>query len=398
MKKSVSIFAQIAKIDEAKREVWGVATSEIVDKEGEVFDYGTSKPYFKAWSDEIAKATDGKSLGNVREMHEPSAVGKLVEIGFDDELKEVRVAAKIIDEEAWRKCVQGVYTGFSIGGTYVNAWKDGEYTRYTAKPVEISVVDNPCNPGAHFTAVKADGTWETRKFIPETAPSHDAPKRRVVGSPGAGRGGTRKGADQHMEKIGAKHSAETRAHHEALGKCMTKIAQACGEAQEHVDALLGKDDADGAARPSFTKQDSAGPQPEMKTGEQPMNEQQGKDLDKAAMDSALALAKVAEMEKSVANLRAEVKNNLEELGQALANLAAAIAKLSGEPPLHASIARAGRPGDGTQRVARAAIPTFTITKEDDGGGSGKTGEEGKSVHQLLKQALKNPQRASYYLR
>ncbi len=129
-----------------------------------------------------------------------------------------------------------------------------------------------------------------------------------------------------------------------------------------------------------------------------MNEQQGKDLDKAAMDSALALAKVAEMEKSVANLRAEVKNNLEELGQALANLAAAIAKLSGEPPLHASIARAGRPGDGTQRVARAAIPTFTITKEDDGGGSGKTGEEGKSVHQLLKQALKNPQRASYYLR
>src|SRR5215471_16463635 len=99
--KNVNLFAQIAKIDEAKREVWGVATSEIVDKDGEIFDYRSSKPYFKAWSDEISKATDGKSLGNVREMHEPSAVGKLVEIGFDDELKEVRVGAKIIDEDAW---------------------------------------------------------------------------------------------------------------------------------------------------------------------------------------------------------------------------------------------------------------------------------------------------------
>jgi hypothetical protein len=382
MKKTLNLFAQIAKIDEAKREVWGVATSEIVDKDGEVFDYETSKPFFKAWSDEISKATEGKSLGNVREMHEPSAVGKLVEIGFDDQLKEVRVAAKIIDEEAWRKCAQGVYTGFSIGGTYVNAWKDGEYTRYTAKPVEISVVDNPCNPGAHFTAVKADGTWEMRKFAVQTVALRDTRTQRAGEIP-AVRGAARKGKDQHMEKIGAKHSAETRAHHEALGKCMAKIAQACGEAQNHVDALLDKEEADGAARSAITKQDSAGPQPEMKSGDQPMNEQQSKDLEKATTDAASALARVAEMEKGVASLRVEMKSNLEELGQALANLAGAIGKLS---------------GDGTQRVARAAVPAFTITKEDDGSRTDKAGEEGKSVHEMLKHALKNPQRASYYLR
>src|SRR5258708_6983694 len=230
MKKAMHLFAQIAKIDEARREVWGVATSEIVDKDGEIFDYKTSKPYFKVWSDEISKATAGKSLGNVREMHAPSAVGKLVEIGFDDELKEIRVAAKIIDEAAWQKCKQGVYTGFSIGGTYVKAWKDGEYTRYTAQPVEISVVDNPCNPGAHFTAVKADGTWEVRKFAlrPKTAE----------------RSSLQKGTEESMEKTGAKHSAETRAHHEAIAKCVDKIAQACGEAKEHVNALLGKDEAE----------------------------------------------------------------------------------------------------------------------------------------------------------
>jgi hypothetical protein len=37
--KSMNLFAQIAKIDESKHEVWGVATAEIVDKEGEIFDY-----------------------------------------------------------------------------------------------------------------------------------------------------------------------------------------------------------------------------------------------------------------------------------------------------------------------------------------------------------------------
>jgi hypothetical protein len=166
--KSMNLFAQIAKIDESKHEVWGVATAEIVDKEGEIFDYQSSKPYFKRWSDEISKATDGKSLGNVREMHEPSAVGKLVAIAFDDDLKQIRVGARIVDSVAWQKCMLGVYTGFSIGGAYVDAWKDGEYVRFTANPVEISVVDNPCVPGAHFTAVKADGTCEVRKFTHRT--------------------------------------------------------------------------------------------------------------------------------------------------------------------------------------------------------------------------------------
>ena len=376
MKKTVHLFAQISKIDEAKREVWGVATSEVVDKDGEVFDYSTSKPYFKAWSDEIAKATDGKSLGNVREMHEPSAVGKLVEIGFDDELKEVRVGAKIVDDEAWRKCTQGVYTGFSIGGTYVKAWKEDEHTRYTAKPVEISVVDNPCNPGAHFTAVKADGSWEVRKFAVSEAQIARATDRNR---------GT-KGEQEEMEKIGAKHSAETRAHHEALNQCVGKIAQACADAQDHVDALLGKDDAEGAARPILTKQASLATQPEKKTGDQSMNEQQSKDLEKVASDSALALAKVAELESSVVALRSEMKRSLEDIGQALTNLTEAVAKMAGDP------------ADRVARAVRAAVPSITITKEDDARRGEKTGEEGKSVHELLKRALQNPQRASSYLR
>jgi hypothetical protein len=205
--KSMNLFAQIAKIDESKHEVWGVATAEIVDKEGEIFDYQSSKPYFKCWSDEIAKATEGKSLGNVREMHEPSAVGKLVAIAFDDDLKQIRVGARIVDSVAWQKCMLGVYTGFSIGGAYVNAWKDGEYVRFTANPVEISVVDNPCVPGAHFTAVKADGTCEVRKF------THDAASTRLAFTemkkiPGDPRSGVKTGDQSTMLEANDKAQLE----------------------------------------------------------------------------------------------------------------------------------------------------------------------------------------------
>jgi hypothetical protein len=198
--KSMNIFAQIAKIDESKHEVWGVATAEIVDKEGEIFDYESSKPYFKRWSDEISKATAGKSLGNVREMHEPSAVGKLVAIAFDDDLKQIRVGARIVDNVAWQKCMLGVYTGFSIGGAYVKAWKDGEYVRFTASPVEISVVDNPCVPGAHFTAVKADGTFEVRKF------SHSASDMKKI--PGGPRSGVKTGDQSTMLEANDKAQLE----------------------------------------------------------------------------------------------------------------------------------------------------------------------------------------------
>ena len=74
------------------------------------------------------------------------------------------IGAKIVDDEAWKKCEEGVYTGFSHGGSYAKVWQDGAHKRYTAKPSEVSLVDNPCNPEAHFEYVKTDGSVEVRKF------------------------------------------------------------------------------------------------------------------------------------------------------------------------------------------------------------------------------------------
>jgi hypothetical protein len=379
----MKLFAQLSKIDEARREVWGVATAEVVDKEGEIFDYESSKPYFKSWSDEIAKATDGKSLGNVREMHAPSAVGKLVELEFDDKLKQVRVGAKIVDDTAWQKCTLGVYTGFSIGGSYVKTWKDGEFTRFTANPVEISVVDNPCVPGAHFTAVKTDGSSEVRKFSSTHHRVAQPPSARHSSAPWDG-------AAAHGDsllKIGARHSKETLAHLTAIQSSLNKMAECHQEACAHLALLIDKD---AVIDSTSIKKDSGDIRPEMKTGEQytmqEKDEAQFKaQLEKANANSTSALSKIAEVEKSVAALRAEMESNNQEIQKSLTNLVALLEKLVGgqEPPA---------------RVARTAVPTFTVRKEEESRGSSKPAEGEKSVHDLLKQALQNPQRASAYLR
>lgn len=161
---SMNLFAQITKVDEAKRLVIGRAVQEVPDLADEIFDYESSKPHFKAWSDEFSKDTEGKSLGNLRAMHGKVAAGKLVGIDFNDGDKAVDISAKVVDEGEWMKVLEGVYTGFSIGGSYVGERKTEkiggkEIKRYTAKPAEISLVDSPCVPSAKFFQVhKADGS------------------------------------------------------------------------------------------------------------------------------------------------------------------------------------------------------------------------------------------------
>ena len=160
----MDIFVPILKVDASRREVHGVMAEEAKDRANEIFDYESSKPYVQAWSREIEKTTEGKSAGNVRGQHGKIAAGKLVSITFDDATKTIPVVAKIVDNNEWEKVQEGVYNGFSIGGSYIKKWADGAATRYTAKPAEVSLVDHPCMYGATFQLVKADGAFEYRGF------------------------------------------------------------------------------------------------------------------------------------------------------------------------------------------------------------------------------------------
>lgn len=167
---TMNIFARITKVDEAKRLVIGRAAQEVADKVDELFDYEKSKPHFQDWSKSFATVTDGKSLGNIRAMHGKVSAGVVKEIDFNDTDKAIDIVAHINDDQEWRKVLDGNYTGFSIGGSYVGAKTtekfDGrDVQRYTAKPSEISIVDNPCIPTAtFFDVVKADGAVEKVAF------------------------------------------------------------------------------------------------------------------------------------------------------------------------------------------------------------------------------------------
>lgn len=162
---ALRMFIPITKVDAAQRLVYGLATAEVEDRAGEICDYDSTKPLYEKWSQEIAKSTRGKSLGNLRAMHGPVAAGKVTAINFNDADKQIEICAKVVDDAEWEKVAEGVYTGFSQGGAYAGRWTDADgLPRYTAAPTEISLVDLPCLPQAHFEMIKADGTREWRRF------------------------------------------------------------------------------------------------------------------------------------------------------------------------------------------------------------------------------------------
>lgn len=170
------LFAQLSKVDEVTKQVWGVIAAESPDKANEVMDYDASVPHFRKWSDDIAAATGGASLGNVRVMHKNEIGGKLVEINYNDTDKVIEVCAKVADDKTWNLVKGGFLTGFSIGGKY-GAKTTGEdgVTKYVAIPSEVSLVDNPCLGKAHFTMMKADGTSVEQEFqVSDAATDGDA--------------------------------------------------------------------------------------------------------------------------------------------------------------------------------------------------------------------------------
>jgi hypothetical protein len=151
------------KVDEQRRTVSGFASLDNLDKQ---YDIVTSEASMEAFA---------KFRGNIREMHQPSAVGKMVSFKedkyFDPESKKfykgVFVSAYISKgaNDAWEKVLDGTYTGFSIGGR-MNKWDDAYDEKSDSQIriikdydlVELSLVDSPANQFANIVSVeKVDG-------------------------------------------------------------------------------------------------------------------------------------------------------------------------------------------------------------------------------------------------
>jgi len=152
-----------AKVDKERRIVSGFASLDNIDKQDDIVTTEASMDAF------------ARFRGNIREMHQPLAVGKMVSFKedkyFDPESKKfysgVFVSAYVSKgaQDTWEKVLDGTLTGFSIGGR-MNKWDDA-YDEKSDKAirvikqydlVELSLVDSPANQFANIVSVeKVDG-------------------------------------------------------------------------------------------------------------------------------------------------------------------------------------------------------------------------------------------------
>lgn len=157
-----------AKVDAESRTVSGFATLDNVDQHGDIVTAEASNSAFSRFR------------GNLREMHAPIAVGKVLsfdETEFFDEksgqmYRGIFVSSYVSKgaEDTWQKVLDGTLTGFSIGGKVLadeekfmkDADGNGRQVRVINdyELIELSLVDSPANQLANVLSIvkSADGS------------------------------------------------------------------------------------------------------------------------------------------------------------------------------------------------------------------------------------------------
>lgn len=158
----LKILFKVSGFNKETREVTGIATSETVDSHDEILTYDGSKAAVKSW------------VGNIREMHQPKAVGKRVAVKCDDKNKQIIVKSYVSKgaEDTWQKVLDGTLSYYSVGGervtSEIKAAKDlspevfkgmdqiPDEVRVTTKwrMTELSLVDSGANPDCSIELVK----------------------------------------------------------------------------------------------------------------------------------------------------------------------------------------------------------------------------------------------------
>jgi hypothetical protein len=147
MRKKVffSPFAKVEENDDGTIKVYGIASTEATDSDGETVLASAIE----------AAIPDYMTFGAVREMHQPKAAGTAIDISVGSD-GVTNFAALIVDPDAVKKVQTGVYKGFSIGGN-VTARDTTDKTVITGiNLIEVSLVDRPANPDAVISLWKAD--------------------------------------------------------------------------------------------------------------------------------------------------------------------------------------------------------------------------------------------------
>lgn len=156
---NMTMQVPFVKVDSERRIVSGFATLDNLDSQGDIVTKEASMNAFKNFR------------GNVREMHQPIAAGRVVEYRPDIYVDKttgqvyngVYVSAHISKgaQSTWEKVLDGTLSGFSIGGSITKSdyiYKEGDDKTYRKvdeyELVELSLVDNPANKFANVLFIQ----------------------------------------------------------------------------------------------------------------------------------------------------------------------------------------------------------------------------------------------------
>lgn len=172
---NVRLSMPLTKVDAENRLVSGWASLDNADSQGDV----------------VLKEANAKAFsrfrGNIREMHQPIAVGRMVDFREDSYYDAttqkfyngifVTVYVSKGAQDTWEKVLDGTLQGFSIGGAIIDSetqWvKDANMTIRFVKDyelIELSLVDSPANQLANvFSITKAsDGSKVMKGMVADT--------------------------------------------------------------------------------------------------------------------------------------------------------------------------------------------------------------------------------------
>lgn len=151
--------------EDTQRTVVGFATLDNIDQTGERVTAEASANAFRTFRGNIRTQHDKYNPVAVMKAFEPA---EYINPATGEVHRGIRMAVKVADDDAWNKVVEGVYSGFSVGGIVTGSHEEWNkelgrsvkiITEY--KLTEISLVDNPANELANFeTVYKAFGFKE----------------------------------------------------------------------------------------------------------------------------------------------------------------------------------------------------------------------------------------------
>jgi len=178
------VFSPFTKSDDDQRIVFGIASTSAPDSQGGV--YRGERYDGDLVETEAIKAAlaDYMAWANLREMHQAKAAGTVLEAEIVGD--ELRIAAKVVDDGAWKKVRENVYKGFSIGGRIVEAvlktLPDGRVIRHILKMIlsEISLVDRPANPDARLLLWKGAFLMPTDEEMLELMKAGASPQKIIA--------------------------------------------------------------------------------------------------------------------------------------------------------------------------------------------------------------------------